>query len=70
MASAYEKFDKAALNTAVDKELEQLKKDGNLGLAYQAMAALDKHRIRQLTEVRLYLDQTLHCLLNFLFRHF
>lgn len=51
LAGAYSSLDNDTFNKAIANAIETLKKDGNLGLAQQAAAAISKHRIRQLTQV-------------------
>lgn len=51
LATAYAKLSKASFKEAILSHQEQLKRDSLMGLAKQALVAIDKHRIRQLTEV-------------------
>lgn len=51
LVTAYEKLSKKSFEKAINDHQDALRSDSLLGLARQALAAIDKHRIRQLTEV-------------------
>jgi hypothetical protein len=51
LVTAYEKLSKKTFEKAVNDHQDALRGDSLHGLARQALAAIDKHRIRQLTEV-------------------